>query len=54
MKACPYRKDFYTKLQGTATEADTKEKFGKWLAALKNITEKMDAFYEAGSHAKGF
>jgi len=54
MKACPYRRDFYTKLSAGGTEADTNEKLGRWLAGLKATTDRMDAFYEKGGYAKGF
>lgn len=36
------------------TEQDTNEKLGTWLAGLKTITTRMDAFYEKGGYAKGF
>lgn len=54
MKATPYRKDFYAKLSQGGTEQDTNEKLGTWLAGLKTITTRMDAFYEKGGYAKGF
>jgi len=50
MNACPYRKDFYQKLSAGGTEAETNEKLGKWLSALKGITDRMDTFYEKGGH----
>lgn len=54
MKACPYRKDFYTKLTTGGTEAETNEKLGNWLSGLKTVTDRMGAFYEKGGYAKGF
>jgi len=54
MKACPYRADFYQKLSDGGSEAETQEQLGKWLAALKGITDRMDAFYEKGGYGKGF
>ncbi|GAA6004748.1 hypothetical protein JCM10207_001001 [Rhodosporidiobolus poonsookiae] len=52
MKACPYRKDFYAKLG--PPEAPVDEELGKWNSALGGIIEKLEKFYEAGNHAKGF
>lgn len=54
MKACPYRKDFYEKLSTGSTEEETKIKLSAWLAALKNITDRLEAFYEKGGYGKGF
>jgi hypothetical protein len=54
MKACPYRQSFYSKLSAGETEAETNERLGKWLAGLKSITDRMDAFYEKGGYSKGF
>ncbi|KAG6831724.1 hypothetical protein H0H87_004275 [Tephrocybe sp. NHM501043] len=60
MKACPYRADFYTKLAADpsggapATPEKLDEELNKWLAALAAIVAKVQAFYEAGDHGKGF
>ncbi|KAJ3534140.1 hypothetical protein NMY22_g7045 [Coprinellus aureogranulatus] len=60
MKACPYRKDFYTKLAadpagGAPVPADKlNEELNKWLSALDAIVTRMQAFYEKGGHNKGF
>jgi hypothetical protein len=52
MKACPYRADFYTKL-GSPPEA-VNEALAKWLTALDAIVSRMQGFYKAGGHDKGF
>lgn len=52
MKACPYRKDFYAKLG--PPEAPVDAELSKWNAALGQIIERLEAFYEKGGHAKGF
>ncbi|KAL7281483.1 glycolipid transfer protein [Trametes coccinea BRFM310] len=60
MKACPYRADFYAKLAsdpagGPSVPADKlNEELNKWLAALANIVDRMEKFYEEGGHNKGF
>ncbi|GAA5979153.1 hypothetical protein JCM11641_008443 [Rhodosporidiobolus odoratus] len=51
MKACPYRKDFYAKLGPPTAPVD--EELSKWIAALGQIITRLEAFYEAGNHAKG-
>lgn len=51
MKACPYRKDFYSKLGFPAEDVD--EKLQKNLTALGDIIKRMQAFYEAGGYNKG-
>ncbi|GAA6016247.1 hypothetical protein JCM8202_005534 [Rhodotorula sphaerocarpa] len=52
MKACPYRKDFYAKLGPPTAPVD--EELSKWNEALGEIIKRLEAFYEAGNHAKGF
>ncbi|KAG8913002.1 hypothetical protein FRC00_003268 [Tulasnella sp. 408] len=52
MKACPYRKDFYAKLGNPPEKVE--EELKKWLDALDSIITRMNGFYEAGGHAKGF
>ena len=52
MKACPYRADFYAKL-GSPPEA-VQENLDKWLSALDSIVKRMQEFYKAGGHDKGF
>lgn len=52
MKACPYRKDFYAKLGNPPEKVE--EELKKWLDALDSIITRMNRFYEAGGHAKGF
>jgi hypothetical protein len=60
MKACPYRAVFYEKLaadpNGGPAESQDKlnEEMNKWLAALKVIIDKVQAFYVAGKHDQGF
>ncbi|KZT43530.1 glycolipid transfer protein, partial [Sistotremastrum suecicum HHB10207 ss-3] len=54
MKACPYRATFYSKLYGETPAEVAEPQLGAWLAALKNITTRMDAFYEKGGYGKGF
>ncbi|KAM0751326.1 glycolipid transfer protein [Meredithblackwellia eburnea MCA 4105] len=52
MKSCPYRAAFYEKL-GSPLDVVEKE-LQAWLAALEAIITKLEKFYEAGNHAKGF
>lgn len=47
MKACPYRKDLYAKLDSTDEELDA------WLRALDNVVTHMQDFYEKGEYNKG-
>lgn len=60
MKACPYRADFYAKLAadplgGTpASQEKLSADLDQWLTALTSIVTRMEAFYEEGSHGKGF
>jgi len=44
MKACPYRKDFYSKL-GPSEDA-VRGQLNEWLVALENIVQQMQQFYE--------
>ena len=59
MKACPYRKDFYTKLaadpdSGVSVQAEAlNEDLNKWLKGLDTIVTRMEAFYEKGGYGKG-
>lgn len=59
MKACPYRKDFYSKLavdpEGgpPASTERVNEALDKWLAALSAMVAQMEAFYQAGGYGKG-
>ena len=43
MKACPYRKDFYSKLGAPQDRVD--EQMQSWLAALEKIVTHMKSFY---------
>lgn len=52
MKACPYRATFYPKLGSPPEKVDAELK--AWLAALQNIVSRMQGFYAAGGHDKGF
>ncbi|KAG9293936.1 hypothetical protein G9A89_019274 [Geosiphon pyriformis] len=52
MKACPYRADFYKKL-GDDQEL-VSNKLSSWLGALDKIVAKLNLFYTAGGHDKGF
>ncbi|KAF8753753.1 Glycolipid transfer protein (GLTP) [Rhizoctonia solani] len=47
LKACPYRKDFYTKI-GSPPD----DQLNAWLGALDAIVTRMDAFYKAGGHGE--
>lgn len=59
MKACPYRKDFYTKLAADptggepASQAKLDEDLDKWLAGLHTLVTRMQTFYEEGGYSKG-
>ncbi|KAF5355522.1 hypothetical protein D9758_006388 [Tetrapyrgos nigripes] len=58
MKACPYRKDFFSKLAadpagGAAlSQEKVEEDLAKWLAALDGIVKKMVNFYEKEGYGK--
>merc|ERR1712230_356132 len=52
VKACPYRKDFYAKLG--PPEAPIDSELSKWNSALGAIRDRVEAFYVAGKHDKGF
>jgi hypothetical protein len=60
MKACPYRKDFYSKLAADpeggppASMERVNDALDKWLAALSAILIQLEAFYQAGEYEKGF
>jgi hypothetical protein len=60
MKACPYRNTFYEKLAndpagGPAVPMDTvHSEMDRWLAGLAAINLRMNEFYKAGGHDKGF
>lgn len=60
MKACPYRADFFAKMKADpaggppASEENLKEGLSRWLAALDGIVTRMQDFYKAGGHDKGF
>ncbi|KAG7098305.1 hypothetical protein E1B28_000266 [Marasmius oreades] len=60
MKACPYRADFYAKLAAdpkggpSASPEKVNEELDRWLKALDEIVQRMEAFYEKGGHTKGF
>ena len=52
MKACPYRKDFYTKI-GVVTDAAL-DLMKEWLAALENIINIINTvFKENPAYIKG-
>ncbi|GAA5896376.1 hypothetical protein JCM3775_001999 [Rhodotorula graminis] len=52
MKACPYRKDFYAKLGPPSAPIDSE--LDKWNSALGSILDRLEQFYVAGKHDKGF
>ncbi|PWY97539.1 putative het-c2 protein [Testicularia cyperi] len=52
MKACPYRKDFYSKLGSPPEKVD--EELEKWLSGLERIVAHMKSFYASGNYEKGF
>ncbi|KAI0081963.1 het-c2 protein [Panus rudis PR-1116 ss-1] len=60
MKACPYKADFYAKLAADpaggppASQEKLHEELNKWLTALDAIVTRLQNFYEAGGHNKGF
>ena len=59
MSACPYRKDFYTKLAADPNggEPESQERLDaeldKWLAGLHDIVTRMQKFYADGKYDKG-
>lgn len=59
MSACPYRADFYAKLAADpdggepASQEKVQEELDKWLAALRAIITRVEAFYAQGDYAKG-
>lgn len=60
LKACPYRADFFEKLKADpaggppASDDHLNEGLNRWLAALDGIVTRVQAFYGAGGHDKGF
>ncbi|KAI0256346.1 glycolipid transfer protein [Lactifluus subvellereus] len=60
MKACPYRADFFNKLKADpaggspASDDHVNEALNNWLAALDGIVTRLQTFYKAGGHDKGF
>ena len=60
MKACPYRADFFNKLKAdpaggsSASDEHVNEGLNTWLAALDGIVTRLQTFYKAGGHDKGF
>jgi len=60
MKACPYRADFFNKLKTDpaggppASDEHLNEGLNKWLVSLDGIVTRMETFYKAGGHDKGF
>lgn len=51
MKACPYRKDFYSKLGDD--QSVVLAQLEAWLAALEKIVAIIEAFFESGNYGKG-
>ncbi|KAI0001260.1 het-c2 protein [Russula compacta] len=60
MKACPYRADFFNKLKADpaggppASDDHLNEELNRWLASLDGIVTRVQTFYKAGGHDKGF
>jgi hypothetical protein len=60
MKACPYRADFYNKLKADsaggppASDEHLNEVLNKWTTGLDGIVTRLQTFYKAGGHDKGF
>jgi hypothetical protein len=60
MRACPSRADFYAKLAADpaggppASAERLDEELNKWLTSLDAIDKRIETFYEAGGHGKGF
>ncbi|KAI0305386.1 het-c2 protein [Multifurca ochricompacta] len=60
MKACPYRVDFFNKLKvdpnggPSSSDEHLNEVLNKWLTALDNVVTRLQTFYKAGGHDKGF
>ena len=60
LKACPYRADFFAKLKADpaggppASDDQLNEGLSRWLAALDGIVTRVQSFYRAGGHDKGF
>ena len=59
MRACPRRDDLYSKLKEdkeggrAATQEELDEQLNTWLAALDQIVDRIDAFYETNGFKKG-
>lgn len=60
LKACPYRADFFAKLKADpaggppASDDHVNEGLNRWLVALDGIVKRVQDFYKAGGHDKGF
>jgi hypothetical protein len=46
MSACPYRKDFYSKLGGEGDEEKVQSELRTWLAALERIIAILKGFLD--------
>jgi hypothetical protein len=60
MKACPYRADFFTKVKADpaggppSSDEHLNERLNQWLTGLDGIVTRVQTFYKAGGHDKGF
>lgn len=54
MKACPYRKDFFVKLNnGETDETKVNEQLKEWFQSLEVVVNEIMAFFESGNYGKG-
>lgn len=51
MKACPYRKDFFTKLGDDLVTVN--EQLKAWVEGLEEVVECIMKFFESGNYGKG-
>lgn len=52
MRACPYRRDFYSRIAQGGSQEKLDEELDRWLAGLDVIVVRMADFYEKGGHGK--
>ncbi|EJC99681.1 glycolipid transfer protein [Fomitiporia mediterranea MF3/22] len=50
LRACPYRRDFYSRIAQGGSQEKLDEELARWLAGLDAIVQRMAKFYESGGH----
>lgn len=50
LRACPYRRDFYSRISQGGSQEKLDEELARWLVGLNAIVGRMVEFYEKGGH----